>query len=172
MIQKQGRRWISAAMISAFSLTGGCREEPRQEAYTSAGHTNPKDEKPVRSLLQLIARPDEYGGKRVDLGAYIVLDSEHKAVFVEYGLNNGEETYIIDSSPIGFELNSFACQKGPKKASVLAENDILRIFSARKAAYGFLQGTFESDTSPFDGGRICDVTGMRLLPNSVREEKE
>jgi hypothetical protein len=140
----------------------------------AAGYANLAKAQSVQSLLQLITRPEECNGKEVDVGAYIVIDPEHKVGFLEYGLSeDGGELHLVDNSPIGFELDSPHCRiSRQKKERVLAKSDILGMFSARHGAYGFVRGNFEKDSSQFDAGRICDITALRLLPDSVRNENE
>jgi len=163
---------LAVIVISAFSLVCACNEA-REEAHAD-GHANAQHERPVQSLLQLIVRPEECDGKEVNVGAYIVLDANHNVGFLEYGLGQDDgELHIVDSSPIGFDLDSSSCRSTrQKKERVLAAGEIVKIFSARKAAYGFVRGIFERGTNGFDGDRICDITGMSLLPNSVRGERD
>jgi hypothetical protein len=122
----------------------------------------------VRSLLQLIVRPESCDGRDIDLGAYVVLDAVHGLGFLEYGLSGGDgAAHIIDSSPVGFELSAMRCRGGHEAAGpVLSADEIRNRFTKRKAGYAFVRATFEHDVRQFDGGRICDITELRLVPDA------
>ena len=169
-VDRLKRRWhrMSRAVVIALACAAGACTERAPEALDGSGASALTEAARVRSLLQLIARPESYDGCGVDLGAYVVLDTVHGVGFLEYGLSVEEgSAHIIDSSPVGFELSSMRCRGAHDDASaVLTAEQIRSGFTKRKAAYAFIRATFEHDSGQFDGGRICDITELRLVPDA------
>jgi hypothetical protein len=122
----------------------------------------------------LIVRPEECDRKKIDVGAYIVLDVTHKTGVLEYGLGDSDEAlHILDSSSISFDLESPRCRFRSNEGEVLLTVDeILGMFSSRKGVYGFVSGSFELDSNGLEGGRVCNITGIRVLSDVVRDERE
>jgi len=160
-------RWASVLALSFIAYTSGaCSEGSRSKALVDSG-ANVSKETRVRSLLQLIVRPELHDGQKVDLGAYVVFDSIHGVGYLEYGVDVEDgSAHIIDSSPIGFQLSSLRCRAGRRDTSALDAEELRRLFLGRKAAYATVRATFVRDSSLFDAGQICDITEMRPIPNA------
>jgi hypothetical protein len=173
---KQFAKSVAAFAIIVFASAGtlACEAQSDVSVHVANGEVDPAKEQRVHSLLQLIVRPDKYDGETVDVGAYIILDLQHRLGILEYGLDEDDgNSYVVDSSPIGFNLQSPWCRTEHEKPhGLLSEEDIIKMFSAQRAAYGFVQGLFEKEGGPLEGGRICDITGLRLLSDSADREKE